>query len=105
MSRSVSSSRRSRDVTDVVDQKTRSRIMSKVRSKDTRLELKFRSALWASGLRGWRCHVRGIAGTPDLAWQGRRIAVFLDSAWWHGHPSRWKPWRLPPEWDAKIRRN
>lgn len=92
-------------MTDVVDPETRSRIMSRVRSKDTRLEVSFRRALWASGIRGWRCHVRSIAGTPDLAWKGRRLAVFLDSAWWHGHPSRWKPGRHPKAWDEKIKRN
>ncbi len=34
-----------------------------------------------------------------------RVAVFVDSAWWHGHPSRWQPGRHPPEWDQKILRN
>jgi DNA mismatch endonuclease, patch repair protein len=90
---------------DTVDPQTRSRIMSRVRSKDTGPELRLRRALWAAGLRGWRCHVRRIPGTPDLCWIGRRVAVFVDSAWWHGHPSRWKPGRHPARWDAKIRAN
>jgi DNA mismatch endonuclease, patch repair protein len=92
-------------VADKVDRETRSRIMSRVRGKDTRLELRFRRALWAAGVRGWRCHVRNVFGKPDLAWQGRRVAVFLDSAWWHGHPSRWAPGRLSNWWDDKIQRN
>jgi DNA mismatch endonuclease (patch repair protein) len=92
-------------VTDVVDAKTRSRIMSRVRSKDTQLELLLRRALWAAGVRGWRCHVRSVAGTPDLAWPQRRVAVFVDSSWWHGHPSRWTPGRHPKGWDEKIARN
>jgi DNA mismatch endonuclease, patch repair protein len=29
----------------------------------------------------------------------------VDSAWWHGHPSRWTKGRHPPEWDRKIERN
>lgn len=90
---------------DKVDAATRSRIMSRVRSEDTRLELSFRRALWAAGVRGWRCHVRGVFGTPDLAWRGRRVAVFVDSAWWHGHPSRWQPGRLSKSWDDKIEGN
>ena len=90
---------------DRVDAATRSRIMSRVRSKDTGPELAMRKALWAAGVRGWRCHVRSVPGTPDLCWQGRRVAVFVDSAWWHGHPSRWKPGRQPPKWDKKIRAN
>jgi DNA mismatch endonuclease, patch repair protein len=33
------------------------------------------------------------------------VAVFVDSAWWHGHPSRWTPGRLSKWWDDKIERN
>jgi len=79
--------------------------MARVRSRDTQLEIRFRRALWASGLRGWRCHVSSVFGTPDISWRGRRVAVFVDSAWWHGHPSRWKPGRLEKRWDEKIKRN
>lgn len=79
--------------------------MSLIRGRDTKLERHFRRALYAAGVRGWRCHVRSVFGVPDLAWQGRRVAVFVDSAWWHGHPSRWKPGKLPGKWDEKIRRN
>src|SRR4051812_18463979 len=90
---------------DNVDQETRSRVMSRVRSKNTRPELALRRALWAAGIRGWRCHIRGVPGTPDLCWRGRRLAVFVDSAWWHGHPSRWTPGRHPKKWDEKIEAN
>lgn len=90
---------------DIVPPEVRSQIMSRVRGKDTRLELKLRKALWAAGVRGWRCHVRSVFGVPDIAWPGRRIAVFVDSAWWHGHPSRWQAGRLPGTWDEKIARN
>jgi len=92
-------------MTDVVAPEARSRIMSRVRAKNTKPEVALRRALWAAGLRGWRCHVRGVLGTPDLAWRSRRIAVFVDSAWWHGHPSRWQPGRLPRHWDEKIQAN
>jgi DNA mismatch endonuclease, patch repair protein len=90
---------------DNVDAATRSRIMSRVRNKDTRPELTLRRSLWAAGIRGWRCHVRNVFGTPDLLWRGRRVAVFVDSAWWHGHPSRWTPGNLSKWWDDKIERN
>jgi DNA mismatch endonuclease, patch repair protein len=79
--------------------------MALIKSRDTKLELEFRRALWAAGVRGWRCHPRDVFGVPDIAWKGRKVAVFVDSAWWHGHPSRWTPGRLPGEWDAKIERN
>lgn len=90
---------------DIVSPAVRSQIMSRVRSKNTRLELEFRKALWGEGVRGWRCHVRSVPGTPDLVWRGRKVAVFVDSAWWHGHRSRWKPGRLPQWWDEKIANN
>lgn len=92
-------------MTDVVTPEVRSGIMRRVRATNTGPEVALRKALWAAGLRGWRCHVRGVAGTPDLAWRTRRIAVFVDSAWWHGHPSRWRPGRLPGRWDEKIHAN
>jgi DNA mismatch endonuclease (patch repair protein) len=79
--------------------------MALIRDRDTKLELRFRRALHAAGVRGWRCHVRGVFGVPDLAWKARKIAVFVDSAWWHGHPSRWTPGKLPGRWDDKIRGN
>lgn len=90
---------------DIVSPEVRSRIMSRVRGKNTRLELTLRRALWADGVRGWRCHDRSVFGTPDLVWRGRRVVVFVDSAWWHGHRSRWKPGRLPQGWDEKIASN
>lgn len=90
---------------DNVDQATRSRIMSRVRAKNTRPEMTLRRALWAAGLRGYRCHLRSVPGTPDLCWQRQKLAVFVDSAWWHGHPSRWTPGRLPSAWDRKITAN
>ena len=90
---------------DIVAPEVRSRIMSRVRGRDTGLELTFRRALWAAGVRGWRCHLRKVFGVPDLAWPALKLAVFIDSAWWHGHPSRWQPGRLPGRWDEKITRN
>jgi DNA mismatch endonuclease (patch repair protein) len=92
-------------VADPLTPEARSRVMSRVRGKNTRPELALRRALWAAGVRGWRCHARTIIGTPDLSWKGRKLAVFVDSAWWHGHPSRYTPGRHPPEWDDKIQAN
>lgn len=79
--------------------------MSRVRRRDTRPELLLRRALWAAGLRGYRTDDRRLPGRPDLAWTGRRVAVFVDGAFWHGHPSQYKPGRHGAYWDDKIRRN
>lgn len=78
--------------------------MARVRQKDTAPELALRRALWAAGLRGWRCQPKGITGRPDLAWKGRRVAVFVDGAFWHGHPDHY--WGQSGKfWDEKIARN
>lgn len=79
--------------------------MSAVRSSDTGPELRLRRALYAAGVRGWRCHYGRVSGKPDLAWPGLRVAVFVDGAFWHGHPSRHKPGRSGEYWDRKIARN
>src|SRR6188472_4274625 len=81
----------------------RSRVMAAIRSKDTQPELALRRALHSRGIRGWRCHQRGVAGKPDLAFTRWRVAVFVDGAFWHGHPDHFKFGR-GGYWDAKIAR-
>jgi DNA mismatch endonuclease, patch repair protein len=92
-------------VADTRTKEQRSRIMAAVRGKHTSPEVALRKALYAAGIRGWRCHYKRAPGTPDLAWPGRRVAVFVDGAFWHGHPSRHKPGRSGRYWDEKIERN
>ncbi len=78
--------------------------MSRVKTRDTGPEVALRRALWAANVRGWRCHPKSVTGKPDLAWIGRRVAVFVDGAFWHGHPAHY--WgQSGAFWDAKIARN
>lgn len=79
--------------------------MSRVRRRDTRPELLLRRALWAAGVRGYRVDDRRLPGRPDLAWTRHRVAVFVDGAFWHGHPSAYKPGCHGDYWDQKIQRN
>jgi DNA mismatch endonuclease, patch repair protein len=79
--------------------------MSAVKGKNTNPELVLRRALYAAGARGWRCHYARVPGRPDLAWPRRRLAVFVDGAFWHGHPSRHRPGRSGSYWDEKIAAN
>ena len=83
----------------------RRQIMAAVRQKDTDPELSLRRALHERGLRGWRCNYNRAPGRPDLAWPSLKVAVFVDGAFWHGHPSRHKPGRSGKYWDEKIARN
>jgi len=83
---------------------TRSRVMARIRARDTTPELALRRALFAVGLRGWRCHVRSLPGRPDLAFTRWRVAVFVDGCFWHGHPDHFTPGKSGAYWDAKIAR-
>src|SRR3954471_13086033 len=89
---------------DPLDRARRSALMARVRTKDTAPELALRRALWAAGLRGWRCHPKRVAGRPDLAFIGRKVAVFVDGAFWHGHPNYYRN-QSGAFWDAKIAKN
>ena len=81
--------------------------MSRIRSTDTGIELRLRRALWAEGLR-YRKNYRGLIGTPDIVFIGKRIAVFCDSSFWHGRQWKRQKKRLKTNrdfWIAKIERN
>lgn len=79
--------------------------MASVGSRNTGPEVELRRALYRRGVRGWRCNYKRAPGRPDIAWPARRIAVFVDGAFWHGHPSRHKPGRSGEYWDRKIEQN
>src|SRR3954466_8596244 len=83
----------------------RSRTMSRIRRRDTGPELLLRRAVWAAGLRGYRLDRRTLPGRPDLAWGQSRVAVFVDGAFWHGHPSAFVRGKSGRYWDEKIARN
>ena len=92
-------------MTDTVSPEVRSRTMARVRAADTGPEVALRKALYALGARGWRCHRSALPGKPDVAFGRARVAVFVDGAFWHGHPSKYWPGRCSPYWDKKIARN
>jgi DNA mismatch endonuclease (patch repair protein) len=68
---------------DVVDQATRSRMMSGIRGRDTKPELIVRSFLHRAGLR-FRLHAK-LPGKPDLVLAKHRTAVFVHGCFWHRH--------------------
>ena len=57
--------------------------MRAIRSKDSKIELRLRSALWAKGYR-YRVNVSDIFGKPDIVFTKYRIVIFVDSEFWHG---------------------
>lgn len=64
--------------------KKRSKIMSKIRGKNTKPELLFRKALWAKGMR-YRVNSKKIPGKPDVSIQKHKLAIFIDGEFWHGY--------------------
>jgi len=88
-----------------MDPAMRRRVMSSIPKRDTRPELVLRRTLVAHGILGYRCHMRSLPGTPDLAFTRWRVAVFVDGVWWHGHPDHLPRGRRGPYWDQKIAKN
>ena len=81
--------------------------MQKVRSKDSEIELLLRKALWTRGLR-YRKNVKDIFGRPDIAFIGKKVAIFVDSEFWHGFDwdNRRQDFKSHQEfWISKIERN
>lgn len=58
--------------------------MSRVKNKDSEIELMLRRELWKRNIH-YRKNVKTIFGKPDIAFKGKKIAVFVDSEFWHGY--------------------
>jgi DNA mismatch endonuclease (patch repair protein) len=89
-------------VADRLTPERRRWLMARIGGKNTVPEVTLRRALHAAGIRGWRLHARDLPGRPDLVFRRAKVAVFVDGAFWHGHPSKFSPGRLSPPWEAKI---
>lgn len=81
--------------------------MRRVKNKNSAIELALRRELWHRGLR-YRKNVASVYGKPDIAFIGKKIAVFCDSEFWHGYA-----WDITQDdfksnrdfWIPKIERN
>lgn len=93
-------------MSDMFDKQTRSRIMSRVRSKNTTPELRLRKALFARGLR-YRIHVEDLPGKPDIVFPSRKVVIFVHGCQWHWHGCARS--RMPSTnaeyWKRKIAQN
>jgi DNA mismatch endonuclease (patch repair protein) len=78
--------------------------MARIRSRDTKPEWALRRALYAAGVRGWRCHPKDLPGKPDLAFTRWKVAIFVDGRFWHGHPDFFTFGKSGDYWDKKITR-
>lgn len=58
--------------------------MQAVKYKDSDIEVMLRNELWSRGIR-YRKNVKSVFGKPDIAFIGKKVAVFCDSEFWHGY--------------------
>lgn len=91
---------------DIVDKATRSKMMSSIRGKNTRIETEIRKRLWAKGFR-YRLHLASLPGKPDIVFPKFHAAIFINGCFWHGHDC--SLFRLPKTrtefWEKKIESN
>lgn len=89
---------------DNVSRETRSKMMRSIRSV-SRLEDRISKQLWRLGLR-FRRNARTLPGKPDIAIKKYKIAIFIDSCFWHSCPEH----RVMPKsnvefWEKKFEAN
>ncbi len=90
---------------DKVDAATRRRTMQAIRSTNTKPELLVFAALKARKIY-FAPHVKTLPGKPDIVFRRKKVAVFIDSDFWHGHLERHRaPASNTDYWQAKIARN
>lgn len=79
--------------------------MSRVRSRDSKIEVAFRKELWRRGYRYLK-NSNKYFGKPDIVLPKHRTVIFIDSCFWHGCK---KHCRMPTSrteyWNKKIDRN
>ncbi|MCL1793550.1 MAG: very short patch repair endonuclease [Oscillospiraceae bacterium] len=89
------------------DDAKRSYTMSRIKSKDTSIEVSLRKALWGQGIR-YRKNYKNLPGAPDIAITKHRIAIFCDGEFWHGKDWETKKPKIQNNreyWMEKIERN
>lgn len=89
------------------DEATVSYTMSRIRGKDTSIEVKLRKALYEKGCR-YRCNSKYIFGHPDISFKAYKVVVFCDSEFWHGYNFEENEKKISSNrhyWIPKIKRN
>jgi DNA mismatch endonuclease, patch repair protein len=94
-------------VADKFTSEERSRIMSRVKGRDTKPEKLVRRLLHAMGYR-FRLHRKDLPGKPDIVLPRHKKIVFVHGCFWHGHPScrrAARPTSNVAFWNTKIDAN
>lgn len=92
---------------DVFSIEKRSKIMAKIKGKDTKPEKIIRSLLHKMGYR-FRLHRRDLPGNPDIVLPKYKKGIFVHGCFWHGHkgcPRSEKPSSNKNFWNEKLTKN
>jgi len=93
-------------LTDIVDKKTRSRMMSGIKGADTKPEMLVRKGLHAKGFR-YRLHEKNLPGRPDLYFPKFKAVIQVNGCFWHKHHCKYfkLPSSRPEFWRKKLEAN
>lgn len=91
---------------DTFTKEKRSKIMRKVKSnRNKSTELKLVDFFKKYKITGWRRNYK-LKGSPDFVFPKKRITIFTDGCFWHGHDCRnLKPDSNKGYWTKKIEKN
>jgi len=91
---------------DIHSSEQRSKNMAAIKATGTKEEIRLAKALWALGYR-YRKNNKKVIGKPDLTFKKRKIAIFIDSEFFHGKDfeTKKKPATNTDFWEQKILRN
>ena len=90
---------------DVLTPEQRHKNMAAIKSKDTKIEIMLRKALWHKGIR-YRKNIKVLNCHPDIVITKYRIAIFCDGDFWHGKTfERYDVTTNAKYWHEKIKRN
>ena len=91
---------------DVFNKEKRSQIMSAVHSKQNKsTEIKLIKIFKENGIIGWQRNYK-VKGHPDFVFPDKKIAIFVDGCFWHGHDCRnTRPADNAEYWQKKRERN
>ena len=95
-----------RQMADRISKDIRSRNMSRIRGKDTSIEIKVRKYLFGQGFR-YRKNVKDLPGKPDIVLPKYRTAIFINGCFWHHHGCKLAlyPKTNSDFWLTKINKN
>ncbi|MFC1517480.1 very short patch repair endonuclease [Candidatus Margulisiibacteriota bacterium] len=93
-------------MTDIVSSKKRSKMMSNIRSKNTKPELILRRSLFEKGFR-YKLHSSNIPGKPDMVFLKHKAVILVNGCFWHGHGCHIFKWPKTRKafWKNKINGN